>query len=58
MSRRDRFDKWLQMGITLGYCSEVACDTHDPVPLTPAEEADMEDGGDPCVPAVRLYPPP
>lgn len=50
------FWEWLRQGISLGYCSEGVCNTHDGLPSTDEEEADWEDGGDPCVPAVRVYP--
>jgi hypothetical protein len=48
------FAAWLQTGIEAGYCSEAVCNTHDGLPSTPEEDAEWEDGGDPCVPAVRL----
>lgn len=42
------------MGIEKGYCSEPVCNTHDGLPSTEEEDAQWEDGLDPCVPAVRL----
>jgi hypothetical protein len=50
------FQEWLEIGMDLGYCSEPVCNTHDGLPSTPEEDEMWEDGGDPCVPAVRLYP--
>jgi len=49
------FDKWLQMGIDNGWISEGVCATHDILPMTEEEEHDFDDGGDPCIPAVRVY---
>ena len=46
--------EWLTLGITAGYCSAPVCSTHDGVPMTAEEEAEVDDGGDPCVPVVRL----
>jgi hypothetical protein len=48
------FQEWIVMGIDMGYCSEPVCVTHDGLPSTPEEDAEWENGGDPCVPAVRL----
>jgi hypothetical protein len=50
----ETFDEWLQRGITLGYCSEQFCGTHDQAPLHSSEEEDIENGGDPCCHFVRL----
>lgn len=49
------FDEWLAIGREHGYCSMPACNTHDGVPQTPAELAEWDDGGDPCVHVIRLY---
>lgn len=38
-------------------CSEGVCSTHDGPPLDAAEEDAFEDGDDPCIVCVRLYPP-
>jgi hypothetical protein len=48
------FQEWLQMGIQEGYCSQPVCATHDGLPSTEEEDAQWEEGADPCVPAVRL----
>ena len=47
-------DEWLSFGIVHGYCSPLVCQTHDGVPMSEEEEAEFEDGGDPCIPVVRL----
>lgn len=49
------FETWLAIGREQGYCSMPACNTHDWVPQTPAELAEWDDGGDPCVHVIRLY---
>jgi len=51
MSRQD----WLELGIAAGYCSEPECQTHNMIEMTEDEQAFFEDGGDPCVPVVRLW---
>jgi hypothetical protein len=48
------FEEWLELGVGFGFCSEPVCDTHDGLPLTEEEKQAWEDGGDPCIPAVRL----
>jgi hypothetical protein len=40
----------------LGYCTRPVCATHDGLPSTDEEDAEWEDGYDPCVAAVRLCP--
>jgi hypothetical protein len=48
--------EWLQYGIKHGFCSEIVCNTHDGLPSSGEEEdAEWEEGGDPCVPAVRIF---
>ncbi len=49
--------EWLRLGVERGWCSEPVCVTHDGMPSTPEEDERWEDGGDPCVPGVRLYEP-
>lgn len=46
---------WLKQGIARGWCSESVCATHDGLPNTPEEEQEWEEGGDPCIPGVRLW---
>ena len=33
----------------------IACETHEGVPQSQAEEDEWEQGGDPCVFVVRIY---
>lgn len=46
---------WVAYGIAHGWCSEPVCVTHAGLPSSPEEDAAWDEGGDPCVPAVRLY---
>jgi hypothetical protein len=50
-----KFIKWLQEGISNGYITEPFCHTHDGDPyMTPEDEKEWEDGGDPCCHVVKL----
>ena len=48
-------ETWLELGIAAGYCTEPECQTHNQVALTSDEAEYFEDGGDPCIPVVRLW---
>lgn len=46
--------EWLQKGIDAGWITEGFCMTHDGDPyMTEEEEAEWEEGGDPCCPVVK-----
>ena len=47
------FEDWLRAGVTLGYCTEQFCQTHDRTPMHDTEEAAWEAGSDPCCHVVR-----
>jgi hypothetical protein len=47
--------EWLAYGQQRGWCSPTACSTHDGVPATDDEDAEFEEGYDPCIHVVRLY---
>lgn len=49
------FDDWLLLGIENGWISRPVCSTHDGLPTTNEEDLEWDDGGDPCVYAVRLF---
>lgn len=49
-------DEWLAVGYAAGYCGPVLCYTHDGPPLTEDEENEFNDGGDPCLAVLRVYP--
>ena len=46
--------KWLKQGYDNGWISNSFCQTHDGVPWDEEEEAEWEDGGDPCALCVRI----
>jgi len=46
--------EWLQKGIDKGWVSDGFCYTHDGDSyMTEEEEAEWEEGGDPCCPVVK-----
>ena len=49
------FEQWLAYGQEKKWISEGVCAMHDGLPLTEEEMAYEEDGGDPCVPALRVW---
>jgi hypothetical protein len=55
MEKEDEFLAWLEVGITNGWISKPFCNTHDGDPyMTEEEEKEWEEGGDPCLPVVKL----
>lgn len=51
----DEVWEWLQVGIDKGWVTEPFCNTHDGDPyMTEEEEQEWEDGGDPCLPVVKI----
>jgi hypothetical protein len=58
VSRDDVIDEvwtWLQIGIDKGWVTEPFCNTHDGDPyMTEEEEKEWEDGGDPCLPVIKI----
>lgn len=48
------FHTWLHFGIDQKYVDPPVCDTHEGVRLYPEEQQEFEDGGDPCIPVMRL----
>lgn len=49
------YDEWLEEGYINGWVGPPICQTHDGIPLTSEEDAEFEQGGDPCVHVLRLY---
>lgn len=47
--------QWLKIGYDNGWISDAFCQTHDGVPWSEEEEAEWEDGGDPCALCFRFY---
>lgn len=48
-------DEWIDLGVEQGWCSQPVCATHDGVPNTFDEDAEWDEGGDPCQHVVRLW---
>ena len=54
-SNIDEFQIWFNNGVERGWISDVVCATHDGIPsISEEEEAEWEDGGDPCQFVVRI----
>jgi hypothetical protein len=49
------FEDWLILGMSNGWISKPVCSTHDGLPTTHEEDNEWEEGGDPCIYAVRLF---
>lgn len=51
----ESFHDWVKYGIEHGWCSAPLCMTHDGVGLDEEQEAEMDEGLDPCVSVLRIY---
>ena len=51
----DEFEKWILLGIERKWISDVVCATHEGLPNTEEEEAEWEEGYDPCIPGIRVW---
>lgn len=51
----DDFLDVLKEAFEQGWVSNIACSTHDGVPMTEGEDAEFIEGYDPCIPVIRLY---
>jgi hypothetical protein len=49
------FIAWHRFGVFMGWIGPAECETHLGLPLTPTEQAEFEDGSDPCIYALRLF---
>jgi hypothetical protein len=56
MTLTDEPFEWLEYGRSQGWVSEVACATHDGVPMTDEEQEHWEFGDDDCLFVVRIWP--
>jgi hypothetical protein len=52
----DERAEWVIFGVAKGWISEQYCAVHDSDwdYYTPEEQADIEEGGDPCAPVFRI----
>ena len=48
--------QWIEIGIQQGWCGPSICYTHDGLPSTEEEESAWDNGDDPCIHILRLYP--
>ena len=48
------FDEWLQIGLTNGWTGPSVCVTHDGLPTSAEEDAELDEL-DPCIHILRLY---
>jgi hypothetical protein len=49
------FEEWIRYGINKGWTSDVNCYTHNGFDLTPEENEDFDEGGDPCIHVIRVW---
>jgi hypothetical protein len=55
MTKKTDFDDWIAQGITSGWVTPPFCNTHEGDPyMSPEEEQEWEEGGDPCLYVVKL----
>lgn len=54
-SEKITFEQWVKIGYENKWISEPVCETHDGLPMTPEELDAWDEGGDPCVHALRLF---
>ena len=55
MNYDKRMARWLKKGIKNGWITEPVCYTHEGPELTEEEQAEFDEGYDPCLPVVRLW---
>lgn len=48
-------EEWIDFGVANEWISRPYCGTHDVTPMTPEEEAEWDDGSDPCSVLVRVW---
>lgn len=51
----EEFSLWLEQGLKRRWISGPVCETHEGVPLRKWEEAEFEEGYDPCIPVIRMW---
>ena len=49
------FQEWLEFGIANGWVANPSCYFHDSIPATDEEEAEIDEGGDPCINVIRVW---
>lgn len=53
--REMTFQEWIDLGISMGFCSELICVHHDEIPVTEIEEDELEFDSEMCLPLVRIW---
>lgn len=53
----EEFEAWVEQGLNRKWISDLVCQTHESIPCTPEEDAQWDEGHDPCVPVVRVWGP-
>lgn len=49
------YEDWLKYGQSRGWIGPLVCATHDGIPMSEEEEAEWEEGDDPCQWVFRRY---
>jgi hypothetical protein len=49
------FEEWVQYGVDKNWSTEIYCDTHDAPRITVEEGNEFDEGGDPCLPVIRIW---
>jgi hypothetical protein len=49
------FYDWVQFGVDKGWIASPKCYTHDGMDTTPEEDAELDEGNDPCMVVVRVW---
>ena len=51
----DNVYDWVEFGRSQGWIAPPTCYHHDAFEVTPEEDAEMEEGGDPCITIIRVW---
>lgn len=49
------FAEWVAYGQDKGWIADDVYQTHDGVPMTEDESKEFDEGGDPCIPVLRVW---
>ena len=49
------YGDWLKHGMDMGWVGPAVCVSHDDIPTSEEEDAQVEEGGDPCLWVIRVY---
>ncbi len=55
MVEQEMFAEWVEVGVAAGWISMPDCGTHQSIPLREWEEAEVDEGGDPCIIVARVW---